>query len=145
MKDINLHEIAQEFAHYHRYAFDLLRSKSRKRPVVQVRHQILAFMHDNKHRFETTRISKSLRANKDVVGDRVIGAVLCRDHASVLHARKTVQNLCDTDSKFKAEYEKFVEFGEKYLMEYFEAPEPQEIKQPILIDSEEDKNCKFAM
>jgi hypothetical protein len=33
-----------------------------------------------------------------------IGELVGKDHATVLHSKKTVNNLCDTNSKFKAMY-----------------------------------------
>lgn len=36
----------------------------------------------------------------------VIGAVLSKDHATVTHSITTVNNLCDTDKRFKAMYDR---------------------------------------
>ena len=35
-----------------------------------------------------------------------IGKVLCKDHATVLHAVRTVNNQCETDKRFKAMYDR---------------------------------------
>lgn len=35
-----------------------------------------------------------------------VGAILNKDHATVLHGIKTISNLCDTDRRFKAIYER---------------------------------------
>jgi chromosomal replication initiator protein len=68
---------------------DSLLSKTRKREVVQAR-QIAMFFSKN--------LTKSSLAS---IGSQ-IGQ---KDHATVLHACKTVNNLMDTDKQFKCDIE----------------------------------------
>jgi len=39
-----------------------------------------------------------------------IGQLFERDHTSVLHALKTVQNLCHTDEQYKHQYQRFKQY-----------------------------------
>jgi len=74
---------------------DTLQSKTRKRHVVQARQLAMFF---------AKKFTKSSLANiGSQIGDR--------DHATVLHACKTVDNLVSTDKQFK----KFVEDINKKL------------------------------
>jgi chromosomal replication initiator protein len=64
---------------------DLISSKTRKREIVQAR-QIAMFF------------AKSLTKNSlATIGSQIGG----KDHATVLHACKTVNNLIETDKRFK--------------------------------------------
>jgi len=67
----------------------VLNAKTRKREIVQARQIAMYF-------------SKSLtKASLSTIGS-VIGN---KDHATVLHACKTVNNLMETDKRFKAQVE----------------------------------------
>ncbi len=71
-------------------SIDDMQSKTRKREIVQAR-QLAMF-------FARTMTKQSLSAIGSQIGNR--------DHATVLHAEKTVKNLVETDKGFKAIYEK---------------------------------------
>jgi len=90
----NKHEITIEYIQkivcdYFNMPVDSLHSKTRKREVVQAR-QIAMFFSKN--------LTKSSLAS---IGSQ-IGH---KDHATVLHACKTVNNLIDTDKQFKCDIE----------------------------------------
>jgi chromosomal replication initiator protein len=76
---------------------ETLQSKTRKRHIVQAR-QIAMY-------FAKKMTKASLASIGKQIGDR--------DHATVLHACKTVNNLTSTDKQFK----KFVEDLDKRLVE----------------------------
>jgi len=90
----NKHEITIDYIQkivcdYFNMPVDSLQSKTRKREVVQAR-QIAMFFSKN--------MTKSSLAS--------IGSQIGRkDHATVLHACKTVNNLIDTDKQFKIDVE----------------------------------------
>jgi chromosomal replication initiator protein len=65
----------------------MLQSKTRKREIVQARQVAMYF-------------SKSLtKSSLATIGAQIGG----KDHATVLHACKTVNNLMDTDKHFKSQ------------------------------------------
>jgi chromosomal replication initiation ATPase DnaA len=68
---------------------ELMDSPTRKREIVQAR-QIAMFI--SKHRTKQSLAQIGLE-----IGDK--------DHATVLHACKTIQNLLDTDRRFRAQFE----------------------------------------
>ena len=69
----------------------------RKREYVESRQLFLTMMHNHTKR--------SLAS---------IGSIVGKDHATVLHSVKTINNLCDTDKKFREMYE-FIENRVKQL------------------------------
>lgn len=86
-KDITIDYIQKTVCEYFGLPTDVLQTKTRKREIVQAR-QIAMFF------------SKSLtKSSLSTIGS-VIGS---KDHATVLHACKTVNNLMDTDKRFKSQ------------------------------------------
>ncbi len=84
-RELSVDFISQTVCEYFGIDVDILQSKTRKREIVQAR-QIAMF-------FSKTLTNSSLSA---------IGAKIGRkDHATVLHACKTVNNLLETDRDFK--------------------------------------------
>lgn len=71
---------------------NMLTKKTRKREVVEARQVLM------KYRKETMKMSLSEAAQP-----------YGKDHATVLHAIKTVNNLKETDSNFRVKYELFLE------------------------------------
>ncbi|RLD30268.1 MAG: chromosomal replication initiator protein DnaA, partial [Bacteroidetes bacterium] len=70
---------------YYNISLELIQSKTRKREIVQARQIAMYF-------------SKSLtKSSLATIGAKIGG----KDHATVLHACKTVNNLIDTDKRFK--------------------------------------------
>ena len=61
--------------------------KTRKREYAQARQQAMFIIKNN------TRLSLS-----------DVGSLFNRDHATVIHAKKTVQNLCDTDRGYNEQF-----------------------------------------
>ncbi|MCB2195967.1 MAG: chromosomal replication initiator protein DnaA [Bacteroidetes bacterium] len=88
-KEISVDYIQKVVCDYFSLSPDLLQSKTRKREIVQAR-QIAMFF------------SKSLTKSSLASIGAMIGG---KDHATVLHACKTVNNLMDTDKRFKAQIE----------------------------------------
>lgn len=84
-KEITIDYIQEMVSEYFQISVDDLQSKTRKRHVVQARQLAMFF---------AKKYTKSSLAN---IGNQ-IGK---RDHATVLHACKTVENLNDTDKQFK--------------------------------------------
>ena len=94
-REISIDYIQKTVSDYFQLDLETLQSKTRKRHVVQARQ--LAMFFAKKH-------TKSSLANiGSQIGDR--------DHATVLHACKTVENLLSTDKQFK----KYVEDIQKKL------------------------------
>ena len=88
-REISIDYIQKVVSDYFQLDLDTLQSKTRKRHVVQARQLAMFF---------AKKFTKSSLANiGSQIGDR--------DHATVLHACKTVDNLVSTDKQFK----KFVE------------------------------------
>jgi len=88
-KNISIDYIQKIVCNYFNVPIDLIHSKTRKREIVQARQIAMYF-------------SKSLtKASLTTIGSQIGG----KDHATVLHACKTVNNLMDTDKKFKGQIE----------------------------------------
>lgn len=88
-KEISIDYIQKIVCEYFGLPSDVLQTKTRKREIVQAR-QIAMFF------------SKSLtKSSLSTIGS-IIGG---KDHATVLHACKTVNNLKDTDKRFKSQIE----------------------------------------
>lgn len=92
-KEITIEYIQKIVCEYYRIPVDIMQSKTRKREIVQARQVSMFF-------------SKSLtKSSLASIGAQIGG----KDHATVLHACKTVNNLIDTDKLFRhqiAEIEK---------------------------------------
>lgn len=84
--EISIDYIQKVVCDYFELPLDLLKSKTRKREVVQAR-QLAMFFSKN--------LTKSSLSN---IGIHCGG----KDHATVLHACRTVNNLIETDKKFKS-------------------------------------------
>jgi len=84
-REITIDYIQKEVCNYYRIPVDLMQGKTRKREIVQARQVSMFF-------------SKSLtKASLASIGSQIGG----KDHATVLHACKTVNNLIDTDKLFR--------------------------------------------
>jgi len=88
-KEISVDYIQKVVCDYFSLSPDLLQSKTRKREIVQAR-QIAMY-------FSKTMTKSSLASIGALIGGK--------DHATVLHACKTVNNLMDTDKRFKGQIE----------------------------------------
>lgn len=84
-REISIDYIQKVVCDYFNMQVDLLKSKTRKREIVQAR-QIAMF-------FAKSLTKSSLATIGSQIGNK--------DHATVLHACKTVNNLIDTDKAFK--------------------------------------------
>jgi chromosomal replication initiator protein len=92
-REITIDYIQKIVCDYYRIPIDLMQSKTRKREIVQARQVSMFF---------SKSMTKSSLAS---IGAQIGG----KDHATVLHACKTVNNLIDTDKHFRhqiAEIEK---------------------------------------
>ncbi len=88
-KDITIEFIQKVVCNYFNVGLDLIKSKTRKREIVQARQISMYF-------------SKNLtKASLTTIGSKIGG----KDHATVLHAYKTVNNLMETDKKFRLQVE----------------------------------------
>ncbi len=88
-KDITIEFIQKIVCNYFNVGLDLIKSKTRKREIVQARQISMYF-------------SKNLtKASLTTIGSKIGG----KDHATVLHAFKTVNNLMETDKKFRLQVE----------------------------------------
>ncbi len=84
-REISIDYIQKVVCNYFNVGIELLQSKTRKREIVQARQVAMYF-------------SKSLtKASLANIGSHIGG----KDHATVLHACKTVNNLMETDKRFK--------------------------------------------
>ncbi len=96
-KEISIGYIQKVVSEYFKLDIDTLQSKSRKRNIVQARQLAMYFA------------KKYTKASLSNIGAQIGD----RDHATVLHACKTVSNLLETDKQFKAYYE---EINNKFSM-----------------------------
>ena len=85
-REVSIDYIQKVVCDYFELPIELLKSKTRKREVVQARQIAMYF---------AKTMTKSSLAN---IGMHCGG----KDHATVLHACRTVNNLMDTDKRFKA-------------------------------------------
>jgi chromosomal replication initiator protein len=84
-REISIDYIQKVVCDYFNIPIDLVQSTTRKREIVQARQVAMFF-------------SKSLtKSSLATIGSRIGG----KDHATVLHACKTVNNLIDTDKRFR--------------------------------------------
>ncbi len=84
-REISIDYIQKIVCNYFNIGVDSLQSKTRKREIVQARQVAMFF-------------SKSLtKSSLASIGTQIGG----KDHATVLHACKTVNNLLETDKRFK--------------------------------------------
>ena len=94
-REITIDHILKTVCDYYKIPVDLMQGKTRKREVVQARQVSMFF-------------SKSLtKASLSNIGSHIGG----KDHATVLHACKTVNNLIDTDKHFRNQV---TEIGKKF-------------------------------
>jgi len=84
-REISIDYIQKVVCNYYNIALEQLQSKTRKREIVQAR-QVAMF-------FSKTLTKSSLAT----IGSQIGG----KDHATVLHACKTVNNLIETDKRFR--------------------------------------------
>lgn len=84
-KELTIEHIQKVVCDYYKIPVELIQSKTRKREIVQAR-QISMYFSKN--------LTKSSLAN---IGYHIGG----KDHATVLHACKTVNNMIDTDKNFR--------------------------------------------
>jgi chromosomal replication initiator protein len=88
-KEISIDYIQKVVCNYFNIPVDMIQSRTRKREIVQARQVAMFF-------------SKSLtKSSLATIGSQIGG----KDHATVLHACKTVNNLLDTDKHFKNQIE----------------------------------------
>ena len=85
-REVSIDYIQKVVCDYFELSIDTLKSKTRKRNIVQARQLAMYF---------SKQLTKSSLAN---IGARCGG----KDHATVLHACKTVNNLVDTDKDFRS-------------------------------------------
>lgn len=86
-REISIDYIQKIVCDYFNIPIDLMQSKTRKREIVQARQVAMFF-------------SKSLtKSSLATIGSQIGG----KDHATVLHACKTVNNLIDTDKRFRVQ------------------------------------------
>lgn len=96
-KELSIEYIQKVVSEYFNVPIELILSKTRKREIVQARQVAMYF-------------SKNLtKSSLTTIGAKIGG----KDHATVLHACKTVNNLIDTDKRFRVQIE---EIGKKLKM-----------------------------
>lgn len=95
-KVITIEFILKKVCEYFGLNPDIVLTNTRKREIVMAR-QVAMYFSDEMLRFKYNINSLSL----EYIGAKIGG----KDHATVLHAIKTVNNLCDTDKKFKKQVE----------------------------------------
>lgn len=84
-KEISIDYIQKIVCNYYNIGIDQIQSRTRKREIVQARQVAMFF-------------SKSLtKSSLATIGSQIGG----KDHATVLHACKTVNNLLETDKRFR--------------------------------------------
>jgi chromosomal replication initiator protein len=86
---LDIEEIKRQVAHYYNVAVDLLSAKTRRREIVQARHLAMYFC------------KKLTEQPLKTIGLRFGG----RDHSTVIHACKAVEDRFDTDLAFRKELE----------------------------------------
>lgn len=86
-KEITIDYIQKVVCDFYKIPVDLIQEKTRKREIVQARQVSMFFS------------KKFTKASLASIGARIGG----KDHATVLHACKTVNNLIDTDKLFKSQ------------------------------------------
>ena len=88
-KELSIDYIQKVVCDYYNIASEMLHTKTRKREIVQARQVAMFF-------------SKNLtKSSLTTIGAKIGG----KDHATVLHACKTVNNLVETDKRFRSQVE----------------------------------------
>ncbi len=96
-REISIDYIQKVVCNYYNIGLEQLQSKTRKREIVQARQVAMFF-------------SKSMtKSSLATIGSQIGG----KDHATVLHACKTVNNLVETDKRFRIQVD---EIGKKLKM-----------------------------
>ena len=85
VREVSIDYIQKVVCDYFDIPIDIMKSKTRKREIVQCRQLAMYF-------------SKQMTKNSLAMIGKHCGN---KDHATVLHACKTVNNLADTDKQFK--------------------------------------------
>jgi chromosomal replication initiator protein len=85
-REVSIDYIQKVICDYFDLSLEVLNSKTRKRRIVQARQLAMFF---------SKKLTKSSLAS---IGAQCGG----KDHATVLHACKTVNNLADTDKQFRS-------------------------------------------
>ncbi len=88
-KEMSIDYIQKVVSEFYNIPIDLMLSKTRKREIVQARQVAMYF---------SKNLTKSSLAT---IGSRIGG----KDHATVLHACRTVNNLIETDKRFRLQIE----------------------------------------
>jgi len=65
----------------------------------------------------TRQMVYKLCLDNDIGTQKLIGLIFDQDHATVLHGRKTINNLIDVDNRFRAEFKAIESAVEKELTE----------------------------
>jgi len=86
-REISIDYIQKVVCDFFNVPVDMMQSKTRKREIVQARQVAMYF---------SKNLTKSSLAT---IGAQIGG----KDHATVLHACKTVNNLIDTDKRFRTQ------------------------------------------
>jgi chromosomal replication initiator protein len=84
-KTLSISDIQEKVCDYYKLSVNEIQTKSRKRDVVQAR-QIAMYL-----------ARKYTKSSLTVIGEQIGN----RDHATVLHAVKTVMDLCETDREIR--------------------------------------------
>ncbi len=88
-KEVSIEYIIRVVCEYFKISIELIGSKTRKREVVQARHVVMHFA------------KKYTKHSLAQIGEKCGG----RDHATVLHALRTVDNIQETDKEFRKHLE----------------------------------------
>lgn len=98
-ENMEIDSLAEHLCAYFNTSVAELRQKNRKREVVEVRQMIMTYMNKFYSLSET-------------------GKYFLLDHATVVHSKKVVDNLANSDAKFKVKWDEFTEYA-KILFKHF--------------------------
>lgn len=84
--------IINTVANYYHLPVDDVISRSRKIELIRAKHQAIYLIKDN------TRLSLTR------IGENFKGKTGALDHATILHAVKSVNNQCDTDARYRDQF-----------------------------------------
>jgi hypothetical protein len=103
MKNLKPELIIKIVCDYFKIAPSLLLSKTRKSEIIRAKYLAMYFIYQS-----------GLTLEK-------IGFIFVRDHATILHAKRSVVNLCETDKDYKTDFDNLVLLLEKQPADIKEA------------------------
>ena len=122
-----MRELASCLCEFLGYTLEQLELKGKKGDIAFARQKVMAFMHSKRQMY-------------DILTETNIGNLFNRDHSTVNHAKKVVNNICEFDKEVLAAYEKFDVYGNRCIIDI-------ELSRSItpIEEVSAEFNCKYSL